>query len=251
LRAGSSEAPLSIMEARLAGQIIIVSGTSGAGKSTTCELLAARSDDFWLLYGIDHFLSRTFPARFGHHGSRAREGYYSHPVDPGDPDGTLRWSFGEKGWRAIRAFHEWVAAASREGCNIVVDHLMMTDPPVLQDCIWRLEGLPVLFVSLKPPSAVLSERIAGRTIGAKAPAAQIFGDNGIRRTAEMLNRLSPWFCEVVYANDCSDLEIDTAEHHPGEVCDLIERRLAEGPGVAFSRLRERWPLVKSTTAIIE
>jgi chloramphenicol 3-O-phosphotransferase len=224
----------------LAGQIIIVNGASGAGKSTTCELLARRADDFWLHYGIDYFLARTFPAVFGHHGPRAREGYYSHPVEPDEPDGALRWSFGEKGWRAICTFHEWVAAASRQGCNIMADHLMMTDPPVLQDCIWRLEGLPVLFVSLKPPFEVLADRIASRTIGMKAPAAQIFGDSGIQRTVEKLHRLDAWFYEAVHASGCSDLEIDTAAHGPEDVCKLIERRLAEGPGDAFSRLREHY-----------
>jgi chloramphenicol 3-O-phosphotransferase len=224
----------------MAGQIIIVNGASGAGKSTTCEMMAKRSDDFWLHYGIDYFLARTFPARFGHHGPLAQEGYYSHPVDPDDPDGPLRWSFGERGWQAICTFHEWVAAASRQGCNIMADHLMMTDPPVLQDCIWRLDGLPVLFVSLKPPFGVLADRIASRTIGMKAPAAQIFGDNGIRRTVEKLHRLDAWFYDVVHASHCCDLEVDTAAHSPEEVCELIERRLAEGPGEAFDTLRERY-----------
>jgi chloramphenicol 3-O-phosphotransferase len=223
------------------GQIIIVSGTSGSGKSTTCELLAKRSDGFWLLYGIDHFMSATFPAKFGHHGQRSREGVYAHPVDESQPDGTLRWSFGDNGRRAFHALHEWVAASSRAGCNIVLDHLMMIDPPVLQDCIWSLKGLPVLFVSLKPPFEVLMERVAKRTMDKKVPAAEIFGNDGIRIAVERLNRLRPWFYEAVYANDCYDLEIDTVQHAPEAVCDLIERRLAQGPGTAFETLRGRYP----------
>ena len=76
------------------GQIVIVNGTSGSGKSTTCELLAKQSSDFWLLYGIDHFLAGTLPAQFGHHGPRCREGIYAHPVDEQNPNGPLRWSLG-------------------------------------------------------------------------------------------------------------------------------------------------------------
>jgi chloramphenicol 3-O-phosphotransferase len=224
----------------LAGQIIIVSGTSGSGKSTTCELLAKRSDDFWLLYGIDHFLSGTFPAKFGHHGPRSREGIYAHPIDEKNPDGPLRWSFAENGERAIRTLHAWVAAASREGCNIILDHLMMIDPPVLQDCIWRMKDLPVLFVSLKPPFEVLMERVANRAMNMKMPT-DILGEDAAKRIVERLSRLRPWFYEAVYANDCYDLEIDTMKHRPDEVCGLIEQRLAKGPGSSFEKLRARYP----------
>jgi chloramphenicol 3-O-phosphotransferase len=223
----------------VAGQIIIVSGTSGSGKSTTCETFAKRSEDFWLLYGIDHFLAGTFPTKFGHHGPRSREGVYAHPLDEADPDGPLRWSFGENGRRAFQTFHEWVASASRQGCNIIIDHLMTLDPPLLQDCIWRLQDLPVLFVSLKPPFEVLMERVATRKMDKKLPTVD--GDDPVRVIIERLNRLRPWFYDAVYASDCFDLEVDTNEHSPDAVCDMIERRLTQGPGTAFDRLRERYP----------
>jgi chloramphenicol 3-O-phosphotransferase len=144
------------------GQIIIVNGTSGSGKSTTCELLAKQSEEFWLLYGIDHFLSGTLPAKFGHHGPRCREGIYAHPVDEHSPTGKLRWSFGPYGTRAFATLHEWVASASRQGCNIILDHLMMMDPPVLQDAIWRMRDLPVLLVTLKPGPAQIRQETANR-----------------------------------------------------------------------------------------
>lgn len=224
----------------MAGQIIIVSGTSGAGKSTTCDVFAKRSEEFYLRFGIDQFLGGVFPAKFGHHGPRASEGFYRHPVDEDEPDGNLRWSFADKGWRAIETLHEWAAVASRAGCNIVMDHLMMIDPPVLQDCIWRLEGLPVLFVSVKPPYEVLMERVATRPMKGH-PAAEMHGKDGNQRAVEALHRLRPWFYESVYANDCCDLEIDTTQHDPDAVCELIEQRLAEGPGTAFATLRQKYP----------
>ena len=224
----------------MAGQIIIVSGTSGSGKSTTCELFAKRSDDFWLLYGIDHFMSGTFPAKFGHHGPHCREGVYAHPINEADPDGPLRWSFGEMGERAFRTLHEWAASASRQGCNIILDHLMMTDPPVLQDAIWRLVDLPVLFVSLKPPFDVLMERVASRKMDKKMPT-DLLGEDVVKRIIDRLDRLRPWFYDSVYANDCYDLEIDTVKYSPDEVCGLIEQRLAQGPGTAFEQLRARYP----------
>lgn len=225
----------------VAGKIIIVNGTSGAGKSTACELFVKRREDFWLLFGIDHFLANSFPARYSHHGPDARAGICAHPVDDGLPDGTLRWSFGDKGWQAIRTYHAWIAAASREGCNIIVDHLLMTDPPVLADCAWRLVGLPALLVTLKPSRDVLMDRVANRTMDKRLPAAEIYGDEGLRRAIEKLDRLRPWFYDSVYANDRCDLEIDTVRHDPEQVCDLIEQRLAEGPWTSFEALRQRYP----------
>jgi chloramphenicol 3-O-phosphotransferase len=222
------------------GRVLIVTGTSGSGKSTACELFAKQSDDFWLLYGIDHFLSGTLPAKFGHHGPRSREGIYAHPMDENDPEGPLRWSFGPKGEAAFRTLHAWVGAAANEGCNIVLDHLAMTDPPVLQDLVWRLEGVEVLFVCLKPPFAVLEERVTNRKMDKPLPV-DILGEDVVRKIVERLTRLRPWFYDAVYANDLYDLTIDTSCHAPEEVVAMIETRMAEGPGTAFEQLRARYP----------
>lgn len=222
------------------GQIIVVNGTSGSGKSTTAERFQQRAVDYWLLYGIDHFTSQTLPAKFGHHGPRSREGIYAHPVDEANPDGPLRWSFGPKGTQAFGALHQWMADTSRQGLNIVFDHLLMQDPPVLQDLIWRCEGLPVLLVTLKPPFEVLERRVAERKMDKKIPT-DLLGEDAVAKIIDRLTRLRPWFYEAVYANDMSDLTIDTREHSPDEVCAMIEQRLAQGPGTAFDQLRERWP----------
>ncbi len=224
----------------MAGQIIIVSGTSGSGKSTTCELFAKRSEDFWLLYGIDHFLAGTFPAKFGHHGPRSAEGFQAVPMDASKPDGDLKWRFGEWGMKGFNVFHEWAAAASRAGCNIILDHIALADPPIVQDCVQRLQGLPVLFVSLKPPIEVLQQRVEQRKMDKKMPTADFAQDDPMRAIIERLNRLRPWFYEASYAAGEYDLEINTNDHDPEAVCGLIEQRLAEGPGTAFERLREKF-----------
>jgi chloramphenicol 3-O-phosphotransferase len=208
----------------MAGQIVVVAGTSGAGKSTACEKFAQRQEDFWLLYGIDHFLANTYPAKFGHHGPKAREGIYAHPVDEADPGGPLRWSFGPNGVKAFGVLHD----------------LAMLDPPVLQDLIWRLEGLPVLFVCLKPPYEVLEKRVAERQMDKKLPV-EILGEDVVSKIVDRLDRLRPFYYEANYANDIYDLVVDTSVYAPEEVCARIEARLAEGPGTAFEQLRERYP----------
>jgi len=221
------------------GMIVIVNGTSGSGKSTTCEKFARASNDFWLLYGIDHFLAGTFPSKFGHHGPRAEEGFQAIPQDPDQQDGPMRWRFGEHGMQAFATMHEWIASASRTGCNIVFDHILMTDPPVVPDLAWRLEGLPTLLVTLKPPIEVLEQRVAEREMTKKMPAE--LGDDAAARIIDRLNRLRPWFYEEVYANTVCDLEIDSSAHSIDEVVAKIAARVAEGPGDAFERLRQLHP----------
>jgi chloramphenicol 3-O-phosphotransferase len=222
------------------GQIIVVNGTSGSGKSTACALFQSRADDYWLLYGIDHFTSSTLPASFGHHGPRAGEGIRAKPIDPADADGPLRWRFAPQGMRAFQVMHEWIAATSRMGVNIVLDHLLFTDPPVLADLAWRLEGLPATLVTLKPPFSVLERRVAERAMDKKLPV-ELLGEDAAAKIVNRLTRLRPWFYDEVYRNEVSDLTIDTAEYDPDAVVTMIDARLREGPGTAFAELRERLP----------
>lgn len=222
------------------GQIVIVNGTSGSGKSTACELFAQKSEDFWLLYGIDHFLAGTFPSKFGHHGPKAGQGIEAIPVDASDPEGPLRWRFNEYGVKAFSAVHDFIAASSRSGCNIVFDHLLMTDPPVIPDLAWQLEGLPALLVTLRPPFEVLEQRVAERAMTKKLPV-EVLGEDAVRKITDRLSRLRPWFYEEIYSNEIADLVIDSDAHGPDEVVGLIEARLAEGPGTAFETLRKKFP----------
>ncbi|PEQ12314.1 chloramphenicol phosphotransferase [Novosphingobium sp. PC22D] len=222
------------------GRIVVVNGTSGSGKSTACELFQKRQEDYWLLYGIDHFTANTLPAKYGHHGPLASRGIMAVPRDPADPDGPLKWVFAENARRAFAAMHEWMASVSRQGLNVVFDHLLMMDPPVLQDLIWRTEGLPVLMVTLKPPFDVLEQRVAERRMDKKIPV-DLLGEDAARKIVDRLTRLRPFFYDEIYRNPVADLTIDTAEHDPEAVCAMIEARLAQGPGTAFEELRAMHP----------
>jgi len=98
----------------------------------------------------------------------------------------------------------------------------------------------VLLVTLKPPFEVLERRVSERKMEKKLPT-DILGEDAVRKIIDRLSRLRPWFYQSVYANEISDLVIDTSVHGPEEVTALIRDRLAQGPGTAFERLRAAHP----------
>src|SRR5262249_23649626 len=139
------------------------------------------------------------------------------------------------------AFHDMIAAASQGGQNMAVDHLMFLEPPILQDCIWRLKDVPVLFVVLKPDYDVLYDRLTNREFVLPPAIVQVPCANAYARIAQGLQVMTPWLYEGAYANDVCDLLIDSAQCDPDEVCQKIEARSKEGPGTAFDTLRKRYP----------
>jgi chloramphenicol 3-O-phosphotransferase len=213
----------------VAGQIVLVSGTSGAGKTTTCQAFARRAQEPYLMLGMDLLLGSMIPGKYTIFGEKKDEGYYG-----------LGW--GPAGWKAIEAMHAMVAAAARDGQNMVVDHLMFIDPPILQDCIWRFADLPVLFVNLRPSRAVLERRVTERKIELPPQMVEaVGGPDGVKKLGELLAQMTPWYYEHAYQNDCFDLELDSEALSPDEICERIEARLQQGPGTAFETLRKRYP----------
>jgi chloramphenicol 3-O-phosphotransferase len=216
----------------VAGQIVIVNGTSGAGKTTTCATFARRAPEPYLMFGMDLLVGTLFPARYTMFGTHKQEGY--QPT-----------AYGPVAIKALEAMHEMIAAASRVEQNMVVDHLMFLDPPVIQDCIWRMADVPVLFVNLKPSREVLDARVRDRKIdvipGPIQEAMATAGPEILKALGDQLAAVTPWFYEHAYANDIYDLELDSSAMSPDAVCERIEARLREGPGTAFEALRQRYP----------
>ena len=198
------------------GQIVIVNGTSGAGKTTTITNFGKRREDCYLMIGIDQLMGSMLPVKYSMHGKQCNEGMFVSPQNPDDPDGPIKVNYGPVGWQAWAAFHDMVAACSRAGQNIIVDHCLFLDPPILQDALWRLEGLPVLLVSVEPPKDVLFKRLAERTVELPEQfAEELGGDEAARKQiAEGMQKLTEWFYDASYENDCYDLVIDAWPRGP-------------------------------------
>jgi chloramphenicol 3-O phosphotransferase len=114
------------------------------------------------------------------------------------------------------------------GLNVVVDvghHDAYAVPRgILPTCAWQLRGLPVLFVGVRCPLAVIMERRRA-TWGLRS------ADNGAVPEAVRL------WQQAVHVPGIYDLEVDTSLLSAEGCADAIRQRLDNGPPPsAFQRL---------------
>lgn len=216
-------------------QLVIITGTTGSGKTTTAREFIARADDLWLHFGIDTMLGVMMPRKFVDGGSRGEEGIHMEPDDPADPEGPAHLSFGQFGAGLIGTYHRMVRTAVESGQRVVMDHVMTANPPILQDAIERFRDLPVLFVALQPPQDILGQRIAGRI----AEVEKVLGKEHAARNNEGTRRASEFVAREIFGHDCFDMVIDTGRLSPAEAAQAILERVRNGPpGNALRRLAD-------------
>ena len=110
--------------------ILLLIGTSSAGKSTLAKRLQDALPAPYLLLGIDDVF-RMVPQRWGGGlgGPLSAEGFrYDRTSDPGVV--TIR--YGAVGEAILKGMHRAVAAFAEAGNNLIVDEMLL-DEPVLID----------------------------------------------------------------------------------------------------------------------
>lgn len=192
--------------ARPHGRLIVLNGTSSAGKTTLSEALQGLLDEPYLLMGYNRTWAVMTP-RYLPFQPQDREGiwYNLHPDDSSVATGI---GIGPVGHQAVTGVHHMVAALLAQGLNVIVDVLLMER--VWFDearCLWQ--PFDPLWVALKPPLEV-SERWE-----AEGEMTRIGRPTGLAR----------WAYDAVHAHGSFDLEIDTSLGTPEAAARIVIARL--------------------------
>ena len=187
--------------------MIILNGASSSGKTTLASAFRderAAAGDFWLLIGIDDFLSKV-PAEWLDLGLATGPGAHAEDGLRFATSSTGReLKIGASCRRLLHAYHHAVAAAARSGLNVIVDDVVIDDG-VLSDWLEVLDELEPTWVAVRCLPEITAERELRR------------GDRPIGMTGTQTNSVHQ---SLRYA-----FEIDTGELTPSAALDELRWRL--------------------------
>ena len=198
------------------GRVILLNGSSSAGKTTLAQMLQQILPEPWQLISLDQFRD-GLPARFrglnSPVGTPGARGLNITPVE-GDGRRVTAIRFGDVGERMLRGMRRAVAAFARDGGNVIVDDLLL-DQAYVRDYVESLRGLSVTFVGVRCPLDVVNAREAARPGRFPGTAESHF--------------------HTVHAHCIYDVEVDTGSTPPRACAEAVVRAMAAGGG-AFDRL---------------
>lgn len=187
------------------GQIILLNGTSSAGKSTVAKKLQELLPQPYLHTGIDHFLAAAPWSRLMVYSDSTSqteaEGWFL-PFRDGALIGAP--CLGPVAYQWLDGMYASFATLARAGINLIVDDAIY-DPRVLQSAVTHLADLPVFFVGLHCPVEEAMRREVAR--GDRAPGGAAI------------------FHGLVHKHGRYDLELDTAQLSPAECAEQIQATL--------------------------
>jgi chloramphenicol 3-O phosphotransferase len=197
------------------GRIVVLNGTSSAGKTTIVHALQANPELTWLVAGIDHIIATVPP-----HLLVVVEGTNAPPVAGWllpYQDGRLaaRPQLGPIALRILDGMYRSIVALASAGNDVVVDDVMY-DAEVRALAARAFAGRPAWFVGIECPVEVAIARESAR--GDRAPGGAAL------------------FAETVHSPRIYDLELDTSLLSADECAQRIETMLDEIAPRAFSTL---------------
>jgi chloramphenicol 3-O phosphotransferase len=191
--------------------IILLNGTSSAGKTSIARELQRRLPEPYLHTGIDYFF-RMLPPRYLGEAPPADERFLWLP--PTNCDGGMAIQVGPVGQRMIAGYHRAVAALAAAGNHVIVDEVLL-DPAWLRDWVEVLATSAALFVGVRCPLDVVEQRERERGDRAVGQARGHFA--------------------IVHVHGGYDVEIDTSRTDPAGCAEQIIEALATAPAV-FGRI---------------
>lgn len=214
------------------GNVVIINGTSSAGKSSTAQALQRIMDEPYIHTGSEHFLPRVPQQCFtiGREDDPSSVEYFLMLYKGEAPKaaaplegGTTVFGLGDfagvrigpKGVALLSGIYRGIAALAASGVNVVVDDVIH-DRRVLEAIIAAFSDLPVLFVGLFLPREEAERREVAR------------GNRGPGGAAA--------FYDLVHAHAIYDLELDSSQLTPEECALCIKEALESGlPRSGFNR----------------
>lgn len=184
------------------GTIIILNGTSSAGKTSIIKALQERLPVPALDMGLDRFLW-MLPMR-----------YLERPLW----DDVLGQAVqaGETGFRLVYGMHRAIYAAAQAGNSILADHVLV-ERAWVDDCANLFASLPVYLIGVRCPLEVLMQRERSRKDRTLGQASAQF--------------------PLVHRYCIYDLEVDTSILSPEQCAMRIIERI-KTPPEALQRLKK-------------
>jgi chloramphenicol 3-O phosphotransferase len=202
-----------------AGRIILLNGSSSAGKTTLAITLQQLLPDPWHHIALDQFrdgMGGRYRGLNSPDGTPGARGLNVVPVARGN-ERVTEVRFGDIGKQVLRGMRRAIAAFAAEGNNVIIDDLMF-ERAFLFDYVEALTGFDVLFVGVRCPIDVVNAREAKRPGRFPGTATSHF--------------------DRVHAHCVYDIEVDTGIASPRQCAEMIIARLNAGePKDAFDRLR--------------
>ena len=185
------------------GRVIVLNGTTSAGKSTLARVLqrnlAARGEP-WIVIALDDFFARA-PADWfqigGHVGPYAEAGMVFEMVD-----GRIKRRVGPFGRTVLAGYRAAVAGMARAGLDVIVDEVLLSAED-WEGWLVELSGLSVRWVAVELSLEASLQRERDR------------GDRVIGMAAAQF--------DVVHSFATYDVRVDTGLLTPEEAADAILR----------------------------
>ena len=198
------------------GHIIILNGTSSAGKSTLAKALQTVLTEPYLHLGIDTVIF-ALPRRYLYPPDWHEVFRYHWPPD-GSADG-LEIEAGPYGHRLIGGLHRMVAALARSGQHVIVDHVLL-EPAWVEECAELFADLPALFVGVHCPLEVVEQRERDRK------------DRTLGQARAQFHK--------VHQRAIYDLTVDTSQRGAEECAAIIQQHVRPTErSVGFAQIRRR------------
>lgn len=174
--------------------IIILNGTSSAGKSTLAKALQGQFDQPYLHAGIDNYIF-MLPRQYINPPlwSQVFEYTYAH-------DAITAIKAGPLGHQLMSAMHQSIAALANAGFSVIVDHVLL-ESGWLDEMVRLYSGFRVWFIGVRCPLEIVEAREQTRKDRTLGQAAAQYA--------------------VVHAGKTYDFEVDTSQGDPAQCAQQI------------------------------